>query len=109
MRKTGSQSLSRATPKAASKTTAKKTAHKRSGAVHVRVAVLAHGEGLPLPAYQSEEAAGLDLVAAVDEDESVVIAPRKRALIPTGLLAGAAQGLRGSGSAAFGARAASTA
>jgi dUTP pyrophosphatase len=49
------------------------------------VAVLAHGEGLPLPAYQSEEAAGLDLVAAVDENESVVIAPRKRALIPTGL------------------------
>ncbi|WP_439543337.1 dUTP diphosphatase [Hyphomicrobium sp.] len=51
----------------------------------MRVAVLAHGEGLPLPAYQSEEAAGLDLVAAVDEGESIVIAPRKRALIPTGL------------------------
>lgn len=51
----------------------------------VRVVVLAHGKGLPQPAYQSDEAAGLDLVAAVGAKETVVIAPGARALIPTGL------------------------
>jgi dUTP pyrophosphatase len=51
----------------------------------VRVVVLPHGEGLPLPAYQSDEAAGLDLVAAVDTKETVVIKPGARALVPTGL------------------------
>lgn len=55
------------------------------GRVRIRVVVLAHGEGLPLPAYQSDEAAGLDLVAAVPESEPVVIKPRKRVLVPTGL------------------------
>ena len=53
--------------------------------VTVRVRVLAHGEGLALPQYQTDQAAGLDLVAAVAEDEPVVIAPGQRALIPTGL------------------------
>jgi dUTP pyrophosphatase len=57
----------------------------KRGAVRVRIATLAHGEGLPLPAYQSDEAAGLDLVAAIGSDETVVIKPRKRMLIPTGL------------------------
>lgn len=51
----------------------------------VSVVVLAHGKGLPLPAYQSDEAAGLDLLAAVGKKETVVIAPGARALIPTGL------------------------
>src|SRR5690606_32728379 len=45
----------------------------------------AHGKRLPLPAYQSDEAAGLDLAAAVGAKETVVIAPGGRALIPTGL------------------------
>lgn len=44
---------------------------------------LDHGKDLPLPAYQSDLAAGLDLLAAVGE--SLVLAPGKRALIPTGL------------------------
>ncbi|WP_299819547.1 dUTP diphosphatase [uncultured Roseibium sp.] len=44
---------------------------------------LDHGKDLPLPAYQSDLAAGLDLLAAVGE--SMVLAPGKRALIPTGL------------------------
>ena len=42
-----------------------------------------HGEGLPLPAYATEGAAGLDLLAAVTEP--VTLAPRERVLIPTGL------------------------
>ena len=51
----------------------------------VRVLRLPHGEGLPLPAYQSAHAAGFDLVAAVPEDAPVSLAPNDRVLIPTGL------------------------
>nr|WP_051388502.1 dUTP diphosphatase [Hyphomicrobium nitrativorans] len=54
-------------------------------AVTVRVVVLNHGEGLALPAYQTDDAAGLDLVAAVPEGKPVQIAPGARALVPTGL------------------------
>ena len=46
---------------------------------------LPHAEGLQLPAYQSEDAAGMDLVAALPADGEVVLAPGERALIPTGL------------------------
>jgi dUTP pyrophosphatase len=49
------------------------------------VARLPHGADLPLPAYQSEAAAGLDLMAAVAADAPVTIGPGRRALIPTGL------------------------
>jgi dUTP pyrophosphatase len=44
---------------------------------------LDHGQGLPLPAYQSALAAGLDLVAAVDD--GLTLQPGSRALVPTGL------------------------
>jgi dUTP pyrophosphatase len=44
---------------------------------------LPHGEGLPLPAYATPGAAGMDVVAAVSED--LVIAPGARAAVPTGL------------------------
>jgi dUTP pyrophosphatase len=47
---------------------------------------LPHGEGLPLPAYQSAGAAGLDLVAALAPGETIILAPGRRALIPTGLV-----------------------
>ena len=47
---------------------------------------LPHAEGLPLPAYQSAEAAGFDLSAALPEAEPVTLAPLGRALIPTGLV-----------------------
>jgi dUTP pyrophosphatase len=46
---------------------------------------LAHGKDLPLPTYQSEHAAGLDLLAAVSSTGPVTIAPGARALVPTGL------------------------
>ena len=49
----------------------------------IRVARLAHGADLPLPAYATAGAAGMDLVAAVDAP--VTIAPGGRALIPTGI------------------------
>ena len=51
----------------------------------LRVLRLPHGEGLPLPTYHSEHAAGLDVVAGVPEDAPVVLAPGARALVPTGL------------------------
>ena len=56
-----------------------------STTVKVEIRQLPHGEGLPLPAYQSAHAAGLDLLAAVPEDAPIVLAPGKYALIPTAL------------------------
>jgi dUTP pyrophosphatase len=53
-------------------------------AVVVRLLRLPHGEGLPLPTYHSEHAAGLDVVAGVPADAAVALAPGGRALIPTG-------------------------
>jgi dUTP pyrophosphatase len=53
--------------------------------IELRVKRLPHGADLPLPAYQSELAAGLDLVAAVPADAPVVIAAGERAMIPTGI------------------------
>jgi dUTP pyrophosphatase len=44
---------------------------------------LPHGHDLPLPRYASEDAAGLDLLAAIDEP--VELAPGMRKLIPTGI------------------------
>jgi dUTP pyrophosphatase len=46
---------------------------------------LAHGADLPLPAYHSAQAAGMDLHAAVPADAPVTISPGHRALIPTGI------------------------
>jgi dUTP pyrophosphatase len=54
--------------------------------ITLRVLRLPHGEGLPLPSYQSEHAAGLDLVAALPEDAPVELEPSDRALVPTGLV-----------------------
>lgn len=48
----------------------------------VAIRRLPHGEGLSLPAYATEASAGLDLMAALDEDR--VLAPGERILIPTG-------------------------
>jgi len=58
----------------------------RSRAATVRVQRLEHAEGLGLPAYQTEGAAGLDLVAAVAPDAPVALGPGERALVPTGLV-----------------------
>lgn len=54
--------------------------------VRVELVRLAHAADLPLPAYQTAHAAGLDLVAAVPDDAPMVLAPRARALVPTGLV-----------------------
>lgn len=64
-------------------------------AVEVRVMRLPHAADLPLPAYQSALAAGLDLVAAVPADAPVEIAPAGRAMIPTGLVVALPPGSEG--------------
>jgi dUTP pyrophosphatase len=53
--------------------------------IEVQIVRLPHGADLPLPAYQSAQAAGLDLLAAVPADAPVTLAPHARALIPTGI------------------------
>ena len=53
--------------------------------VEVAVVVLPHGAGLPLPAYETEHAAGMDLRAAVPEDAPIVLKPMAREAVPTGL------------------------
>ena len=45
---------------------------------------LPHGEGLPLPAQQTQHAAGADLLAAIGNDDELEIAPGARALVPCG-------------------------
>ncbi|MEJ2189786.1 MAG: dUTP diphosphatase [Acidobacteriota bacterium] len=52
--------------------------------IEVRVLRLPHAEGLPLPGYATEGAAGADLAAAVHEPE--VIEPGGRKAVPTGLV-----------------------
>ncbi len=63
--------------------------------VTVRVATLAHHEGLLLPAYETADAAGMDLRAAVPEQGPVVLAPGERAIIPTGLIIALPSGYEG--------------
>jgi dUTP pyrophosphatase len=46
---------------------------------------LAHAEGLPLPAYETPLAAGMDLRAAVADDQPLTLKPMARAMVPTGL------------------------
>jgi dUTP diphosphatase len=53
--------------------------------IDVRVRRLAHAADLPLPTYQSELAAGIDLLAAIPPDAPMVLAPGERAMVPTGL------------------------
>jgi dUTP pyrophosphatase len=51
--------------------------------IEVPLQRLPHGAGLPLPAYASADAAGLDLLAAVAEP--IELAPGARRLVPTGI------------------------
>lgn len=51
----------------------------------IQILRLPHSEGLPLPAYETAGSAGMDLRAAVPEDQPLTLAPGRRALVPTGL------------------------
>jgi len=54
--------------------------------IEVPVQRLPHGDGLQLPQYQSEDAAGMDLLAALAEGQDIILNPGDRALVPTGLV-----------------------
>jgi len=56
-----------------------------SEVIPVEVVQLPHAKGLPLPVYQTADAAGLDLTAAIAHHAPVTIAPGARAVVPTGL------------------------
>jgi dUTP pyrophosphatase len=58
--------------------------------VEIQVTRLPHAEGLPLPSYATDGAAGMDLLAAVTEP--LTIPPGGRALVPTGLCIALPQG-----------------
>lgn len=51
----------------------------------VQIQRLPHSEGLPLPAYETAGSAGMDLRAAVPDDQPLTLAPGQRVLVPTGL------------------------
>lgn len=51
--------------------------------VNVEIMIEPHGQGLPLPAYETRSAAGMDLLAAVEDP--VTLAPGERVLIPTSI------------------------
>jgi dUTP pyrophosphatase len=55
------------------------------GMTPVQIKRLPHAEGLPLPAYETAQAAGMDLRAAVPDAEPMTLAPGARAMVPTGL------------------------
>ena len=49
----------------------------------VNIVRLPHASDLPLPAYATQESAGMDLLAAIDGD--FVLQPGKYAVVPTGI------------------------
>jgi dUTP pyrophosphatase len=63
--------------------------------LQLQVKRLPHGADLPLPSYQSEGAAGLDLMAAVAADAPMTIEPGRRAMVPTGLAVALPTGTEG--------------
>jgi len=52
--------------------------------IEVEICVLDHAKDLPLPAYETEGAAGMDLRAALGQD-TLTLEPGARTLMPTGL------------------------
>ncbi|HEY1560914.1 MAG TPA: dUTP diphosphatase [Caulobacteraceae bacterium] len=59
----------------------------------VKIVRLPHGADLPLPAYESDGAAGMDLRAAVEEP--LVLQPGERAATPTGIAIALPRGFEG--------------
>ena len=61
----------------------------------VPITRLPHAEGLPLPAYETAQAAGMDLRAAVPQDAPLVLRPGERHPVPTGLAFALPEGFEG--------------
>ena len=60
--------------------------------VTVSVCPLPHFEGLDLPAYETIGSAGMDVRAAVSQEEPILLQAGERAMIPTGLSVAIPQG-----------------
>tara|TARA_B000000477_G_scaffold84767_1_gene71805 strand:- start:1712 stop:2182 length:471 start_codon:yes stop_codon:yes gene_type:complete len=52
---------------------------------NLQLKILENGYGLPIPKYESEGAAGLDLLAAIEENKSIIILPGRAEMVPTGI------------------------
>lgn len=52
----------------------------------LRVMQMDHARGLPLPGYATDQAAGLDLTAAIPDGEQFTLNFCERGLVPTGLM-----------------------
>lgn len=60
--------------------------------IPITVQILPHGVGLDLPSYETSGSAGMDLRAAIGEDEVITLKPGQRAMIPTGFNVAIADG-----------------
>ena len=60
--------------------------------VTVSVCPLPHFEGLDLPAYETIGSAGMDVRAAVSQEDPILLQAGERAMIPTGLSVAIPQG-----------------
>ncbi|MGE5545677.1 MAG: dUTP diphosphatase [Solirubrobacterales bacterium] len=58
--------------------------------VAIAILRLPHADDLPLPRYETQHAAGMDLMACIPAD--ITLAPGKRALVPTGFAVGLPDG-----------------
>lgn len=56
---------------------------------------LPHAAGIALPAYESTEAAGMDLRAAIPQDQYTILAAMARMAVPTGLAIEIPKGFEG--------------
>ena len=63
--------------------------------VDLHIRRLPNGDGLTLPSYQSDGAAGLDLLAAVPEAAPMTLAPGARCLVPCGIAIALPRGFEG--------------
>ena len=61
----------------------------------VPITRLPHGQGIPLPAYETAQAAGMDLRAAVPQDQPLGLHPGDRHAVPTGLAFALPDGFEG--------------
>ena len=56
-----------------------------SNATIIKLKLHPHGQDLALPGFQSEGAAGIDLLAAIPSDAKFIINPSESKLVPTGI------------------------
>ncbi|MBF0382684.1 MAG: dUTP diphosphatase [Magnetococcales bacterium] len=61
----------------------------------INLLILPHGVGLELPKYETAGSAGMDLRAAISQNESLTLNPGQRELVPTGLSMAIPQGWEG--------------